>query len=61
VLGTDHFWSSVQMYVVLGLFVFLAAIAIRTQLQRYVATEKRANADMQNEHLGDSANNDEDS
>jgi hypothetical protein len=51
----------VQMYVVLGLFMFLAAIAIRTQLQRYVATEKRANADMQNEHLGDSANNDEDS
>lgn len=49
------------MYVVPGLFVFLAAIAIRTQLQLYVATEKPANADMQNEHLCDSANNDEDS
>jgi hypothetical protein len=31
VLGADHFWSNVPMFVMLGLFLFLAAIALRTR------------------------------
>ena len=31
VLGADHFWSNVPMFVVLGLFVFLGAMALRTK------------------------------
>lgn len=40
VLGADHFWSYVPIYVVLGLFVFLGALALRTRLRRYVENNK---------------------
>lgn len=45
VLGADHFWSYVPMYVVIGLFVFLGAVALRTKLQRYADKDKPRSSD----------------
>jgi hypothetical protein len=61
VLGADHFWSNVPMYVVLGLFVFLGAIALRTKLQRTLDKEKRLDANAQGERPGNSSDNEKDS
>lgn len=61
VLGADHFWSNVPMFVVLGLFVFLGAIALRTKLQRTLDEEKRPGPNTQGERPGNSSENEKDS
>ena len=33
-LGADHFWSNMPMFVVLGLFMFLGLIALRSRIYR---------------------------
>lgn len=61
VLGADHFWSNVPMYVVLGLFVFLGAIALRTKLQRTLDNEKQPNPNTQGEPSDNSSHDMKDS
>jgi hypothetical protein len=39
--GADHLWSNAPMFIVLGLFVFLGAVAVRTKLQNYTPENEK--------------------
>jgi hypothetical protein len=47
VLGADHFWSNVPMYLALSLFVFLGAIALRSKLKSTLEEERRSDSPTQ--------------
>ncbi|MDA0797442.1 MAG: hypothetical protein O2826_02935 [Chloroflexi bacterium] len=61
VLGADHFWSYVPMYVVLGLFLFVGSIALRTKLQRTLDNEKRPDPNTRGERSDNSSDDMKDS